>query len=80
MAQFVEVPPSRLDEQILQSLLEEFASRDGTDYGAQEHTLEQKVDQLRRQLTSCELLILYDADSAQWDLVERESAATLLAE
>ena len=80
MAHFVEVPSARLDGSVLQALLEEFASRDGTDYGVQEQSLEQKTSQLRRQLESAELLILYDADSEEWDLVEREQASTLLAE
>ena len=33
MANFLEIPPSRLEQDTLQALLEEFASRDGTDYG-----------------------------------------------
>jgi uncharacterized protein YheU (UPF0270 family) len=78
MAQFVEVPHDRLEAQVLQALLEEFASRDGTDYGVQEYTLEQKVGQLRRQLQSSELQILYDADCEEWDLVDSESAGALL--
>ncbi len=48
MTQFVEVPPQRLQADILQALLEEFASRDGTDYGERELSLEQKVGSLAR--------------------------------
>ena len=40
MAEFVMVPPQRLQAEVLQALLEEFASRDGTDYGERECTLE----------------------------------------
>ncbi len=72
MADFVEVPSARLDPEVLQALLEEFASRDGTDYGEYEYSLEQKVGQLRKQLESSELLIVYDADSGEWDLVDGE--------
>ncbi|MBE9537943.1 MAG: YheU family protein [Proteobacteria bacterium] len=79
MAHFVEVPLARLDRPVLEALLEEFASRDGTDYGAQEYTLEQKTTQLRRQLESSDLLILYDTDNEEWDLVEHEQAACMLA-
>ena len=39
MATFVEVPPERLDPAVLAALLEDYASRDGTDYGDREHTL-----------------------------------------
>jgi uncharacterized protein YheU (UPF0270 family) len=78
MANFVAVPVERLDSTILQALLEEFASRDGTDYGRYELTLEQKVADLSTQLHSGHLQLLYDSDSEQWDLVPREEAANLL--
>jgi uncharacterized protein YheU (UPF0270 family) len=80
MAQFVEVPSERLDEQILRALLEEFSSRDGTDYGARETTLDERVGQLSHRLKTSELVILYDADSEQWDLVDREHADLLLVD
>lgn len=78
MAEFVAVPLQRLQEGVLRALLEEFASRDGTDYGEQELSLVQKVLALEGQLKRGELQILYDADSEQWDLVPREQAVTLL--
>ena len=78
MAEFVAVPLERLEGGIVPGLLEEFASRDGTDYGEHEFTLEQKATALRTQLEKGELQILFDADSEQWDLVPAEQAATLL--
>jgi len=78
MAEFVAVPLQRLQDNVLQALLEEFASRDGTDYGERELSLAQKVLALEGQLGRGELQILYDAESEQWDLVPREQAAVLL--
>lgn len=78
MAQFVTVPLERLQTGVLQALLEEFASRDGTDYGAREFTLAQKVDMLLGQIRGGDLKILYDVDSEQWDLVPRDQAELLL--
>lgn len=78
MANFVAVPLDRLSSDVLVALLEEFASRDGTDYGERECSLEQKVGELRTQLAAGELQLLYDADSEQWDLVSRENAGSLL--
>jgi len=78
MAQFVAVPPHRLQADVLQALLEDFASRDGTDYGEREFTLDEKVERLQRQLRAAELHILYDADSEQWDLVPSTQAELLL--
>lgn len=78
MAEFVLVPAQRLQADVLQALLEEYASRDGTDYGERERTLEEKVAQLLRQLHTNDLQILYDVDSEQWDLLPRVQAEQLL--
>ena len=78
MAEFVMVPQERLQQDVLNALLEEYASRDGTDYGERESTLASKVGQLRQQLRSGDLQLLYDADSEQWDLVPRAQAELLL--
>jgi uncharacterized protein YheU (UPF0270 family) len=80
MANFVGVPVERLGADLLVALLEEFASRDGTDYGEREVSLKEKVSELRVQLSTGELEILYDADSEEWDLVSSERAHSLLDE
>ena len=80
MAQFIEVPASRLEERTLLALLEDFASRDGTDYGVRELPLDEKVGRLLEQLYASKIVLLYDSDSEQWDLVERDSAQILLSE
>ena len=68
MASFIEIPIARLGSDVLQALLEEFASRDGTDYGEVETSLGERVAQLHRQLEDRSLALLYDADSEHWDL------------
>ena len=78
MAQFVAVPLKRLQDEVLQALLEEFATRDGTDYGERELDLEEKVERLQYQLRAGDLHILYDLDCEQWDLVPRAQAELLL--
>lgn len=78
MAQFLEIPVSRLDGDVLEALLEEFATRDGTDYGLQETDLERRVAQLKGRLERREMALLYDSDSEQWDLLTRERADEFL--
>ena len=78
MSSYIQVPPSRLSADILQALLEEFASRDGTDYGEVELTMNQKTGNLRRQLECEEVIILFETESEQWDLVAAEHAQALL--
>jgi uncharacterized protein YheU (UPF0270 family) len=80
MSRFVEVPPQRVGHDVLQALLEEFASRDGTDYGESERSLEAKVVDLRSQLQAGMLCLLYDSVSEEWDLVPRDHAQNLLAD
>jgi uncharacterized protein YheU (UPF0270 family) len=79
VAQFVEVPSERLAAPTLEALLEEYASRDGTDYGLEERSLQDKVTSLRTQLSNRSLALLYDGASEQWDLLPRDKAAELLS-
>jgi len=80
MADFVSVPHDRIDASTLTRLLEEFCSRDGTDYGHQETALDTRVAQLRARLRRGEAKLLFDADSESWDIVAAEQAQTLLLE
>lgn len=79
MAQLVSVPPSRVPTESLQGLLEEFASRDGTDYGARETPLDERVRQLRARLDAGEVELLFDLASETWDLLPRDDARRALA-
>jgi uncharacterized protein len=80
VAQFLEIPPARLAADVLQALLSEFASRDGTDYGEVETDMTARVAQLHSRLANGEMRLLFDSDSEQWDLLARERAEELLAE
>lgn len=80
MPQFLQVPIQRLAPDVLNALLEEYASRDGTDYGERELSLEEKVADLRRQLDRGDLNILFESESEQWDLLPAEQAMALLDE
>jgi uncharacterized protein YheU (UPF0270 family) len=66
------VPWQSLDPATLQNLLEEFVSRDGTDYGEQESSLAEKTGQLRRKLISGEAPLLFSESSGQCNIVPRE--------
>ncbi len=78
MSQYIEVPPGRLDRTVLRALFEEYVTRDGTDYGARELALEEKVRRLAAQVQDGRVRILYDADSEQWDLVYRTDAGVFM--
>ena len=54
----------------LQALIEEFVSRDGTDYGAKEINHETKVKQVYELLHSGKVKITFDAETESCDIRE----------
>ncbi|GAA3576125.1 MAG: YheU family protein [Gibbsiella quercinecans] len=53
------IPWQELATETLNNLIESFVLREGTDYGEQERTLEQKVEDVRRQLKSGEVVLVW---------------------
>lgn len=62
--------PNGLSQQALRGLIEEFVSRDGTDYGASERSLEEKVALVERQLDRGEVRIVFDRETESANLVQ----------
>lgn len=65
----MQIPWQSLSEDALYGVLEEYASREGTEYGWREYSLDEKVSQLRRQLEHGRALIDYDPDTGTIHLV-----------
>ncbi|WP_409308572.1 YheU family protein [Pectobacterium sp. B1J-3] len=53
------IPWQQLDPETLDNLIQSFVLREGTDYGEEERTLEQKVADVRRQLASGEVVLVW---------------------
>ncbi len=77
MADYIDVPPGRLDSAVFRALMEDYVTRDGTDYGERERSLAEKVEALERQVRAGEVRLLYHGESEQWDLVPADEAARL---
>ncbi len=75
------IPTDRLSKEALSGLIEEFISREGTDYGLQEYDLAQKTKHVEVQLARGEVLVVFDAASDSCNLLPAEEArlATLAA-
>jgi uncharacterized protein YheU (UPF0270 family) len=71
-ARAVEVPLRRVASDVLRRVAEEFVTRDGTDYGAAEKSLEEKVADVLRQLQCGEAAIVYDAESQTINIVPKD--------
>ncbi|MBL4608966.1 MAG: YheU family protein [Pseudomonadales bacterium] len=67
----MEIPYQQLSADALCALIEEFVSRDGTDYGEQELSLEQKVVQVEDLLRKGLAVIVFDSDTESCDIVVR---------
>ena len=75
------IPYDQLSPPALAGVIDDFVTREGTDYGHSEHSLEQKCAQVRRQLERGEAVVVFDAESESVSLVlRRELAAQALEE
>ncbi len=66
------IPHTALSPEALQNLIEEFVTREGTDYGAHTYSLADKVKQVRRQIETGRAFILYDPRSSTCHIEVRE--------
>jgi uncharacterized protein YheU (UPF0270 family) len=70
-SRYVVVAPADLSPDALRGLIEEFVTREGTDYGLRETDLEEKVQDVERQLRSGEARIVYDLLQERANIVPR---------
>ncbi|HSB95210.1 MAG TPA: YheU family protein, partial [Spongiibacteraceae bacterium] len=68
------IAPEQLSNEALQGLIEEFITREGTDYGAVEWSLAQKVEQVHAQLRRGDALIVFDVVAESCTILPRDQA------
>ncbi|NJD00771.1 YheU family protein [Candidatus Erwinia dacicola] len=66
------IPWKDLDSETLDNLIESFVLREGTDYGKHERSLTQKVADVRRQLTSGEVVLVWSELHESVNIMLRE--------
>ena len=74
------VPWDRVSPSALQGILEEYVTREGTEYGPTDVPLEDKVRQVRRQLEKGEVVVLFDLTSQTVNLATKHEAERALSE
>lgn len=67
----MEVPHNQLAPETLRAVIEEFVTREGTDYGEQEFTLDEKVAQIMLQLRQRKAVLVYDEETESCHIVVR---------
>lgn len=63
MSEIIEIPYGELEPETLNSLIESFVLREGTDYAHSNWTLEEKIEQVRKQIVSGFAKITFDQES-----------------
>lgn len=69
------VPWSQVSPETLQNLIEEYVTRDGTDYGEHEISLERRVEQMMAQLKRKEVVIWFDQVTETITLMSSQDAS-----
>ena len=65
----VKISYDQLSSEALNGVIEEFVTRDGTDYGEKEISLETKIFQVLDQLKSGKAVIVFDQESETCNIV-----------
>lgn len=71
------IPAERLSKEALDSLIEEFILREGTDYGTREYSLDEKKKQVFNQLKAGHISILFDPQLENTTLLRKEELIKL---
>ena len=65
----IEVPYERINPDTLRKMIQEFVTRDGADWGEAGCTLEDKVEQVLRQLKGRKVKVVFDLTSQTANIV-----------
>lgn len=74
---YLVIGPEQLSAEALQGVIEEFITREGTDYGEIEYSLAEKVNQVRAQLQTKAVQIVFDLRSETCTIMTREEVRQL---
>lgn len=73
MSDLLTIPWQRLSADALAEIIADFVTREGTDYGPQEHSFEVKCAQVRRQIEAGTVLIAFDAETESLNLLRADA-------
>lgn len=68
----MEIPWQKLSDEALTAIIEEFVSREGTEYGERDYSLAEKVSQVHAQLHSRKLGLDYNPDTGACHLFVKQ--------
>lgn len=65
----VDIPLERVNPDLLLKMIEEFVTREWSELCDGQYTLDEKVQQVQRQLQEKRARIVYDPTSETWDII-----------
>ena len=65
----LEIPLDRLNPETLRNMIVEFVTREWEELSGPEHTLDDKVEQVLRQLKAKKARIVFDCTTNTWNIV-----------
>jgi hypothetical protein len=68
----VRVPYDQLSPETIEAVIEEFVTREGTDYGKTDVPFERKIESVRRQLETGKVLIVFDESMQSCNILSRD--------
>ena len=72
------IVPGQLSEDALLALVEEYVTRDGTDYGESERSTASKFESVMALLKSRKAYIIFDEQTGSADIVDAEKLGSLV--
>ena len=67
----MEIPHEQINKETLNKMLSSFVTREGTDYGDQEWSLEEKVQHVHRQLTMGFAVITFCPETETFNIIQK---------
>lgn len=69
---YTSIPYTQLSQDALNGVIDDFINREGTDYGMQEYSLEQKSQQVMKQLVAGTAVIVFDHDTQSVSILHKD--------
>ena len=67
------IPYQELSPEALQGVIQEFVTRDGTDYGESEVPLDTKINQILNQMHAGKVVIVFDQKTETCNIVSKDA-------
>lgn len=68
----MEIPYQQLPADVLRAVIEDFVTREGTDYGHEDYSLENKIEQVMASLKNKKAIVTFDTDSETCTIVSMD--------